>query len=247
MQYKMTDIKRLSAIFTGTVLLCCLLSGSLPAEPHIKQFFPSRSILLGHPAYWTIQIQSPVWESQSLQLNPCKGAEVQIAEQRSTVEKDVIRQTYRIQIVPIDLTVVETPSVVITDEKGQSLVLNGKPLIVTSISGPSLQIKDPGPLPAVKDNLDRNRILFSILLVLFSLLLASLFKRYRAARPRQIFLRDLRKAASEIQNNRRPVQIWRLLRSELLWGFPADTWTPSQLKEKARWDLHLSDVAEGLL
>ena len=228
------------------MLFCIFIPFPLQSEPQIKQFFPSQPVLLGHALYWTIQIQSPVWESYRLQVNSCRGAEIQIVERRSTLEKEEILQTYRIQIVPTDLTVAEAPSVIVSDEKGQSLVLNGSPLNVIAISGPSLEIKDPGELAPVKNTIIRSRILYGTLLIFLGFLIASMLKRYYAARPKQVLLRDLRKAALELQGQRLPVQVWRLLRSDLLWGFSAETLTPSQLREKARWNLRLLDIADGL-
>ena len=54
-----------------------------------------------------------------------------------------MRSVYRIRIFPKGLAVEGTPSVLLADGRGRNSVLNGKPLIVRTISGDSTQIKEP--------------------------------------------------------------------------------------------------------
>jgi hypothetical protein len=216
------------------------------ADVQIKQFLPHQKILLGHPVFWTIETRSPLSETYDLRINSCKGADLRIVDPSWNIEKEQIVQTFRIRITATDLVIPDAPSAVIFDEKGQSLAVNGKALTVNAISGESMEIKEPGPLKPWTIVTKRSRILYGSILVLICLLIVSFLKRFHASRPRQILIRDLKKAAFEIQHQRLPVQVWRLLRSDLLWGFPAEVFTPSQLKEKAKWNLRLDVIADGL-
>jgi hypothetical protein len=86
------------------------------------------------------------------------------------------------------------------------------------------------------------------LLLIALLILASLWiaRRIYNNTPTQKFIRDLRKASTEVAKNRLPIQIWRLLRSQILWGFVAEAYTPAQLGQKAAADSRLSVIATAL-
>ncbi|HSE39938.1 MAG TPA: hypothetical protein VLH08_04170 [Acidobacteriota bacterium] len=147
-----------------------------------------------------------------------------------------MRSVYRIRIIPNSLIVEGTPSVLIADGRGRNSVLNGKPLRIQTISGDSTQIQDPAspvfrkpqkPIPLW--------IPSTMIAVLLGLWFYLRFRRKREGTPRAQLLRQLRRLRQELQNGevRNPLLLSRLLRSDLIWGFPADSFTPAELKEKS--------------
>ena len=217
------------------------------AEPQIRQFFPARTVLLGQPFFWTIKIHYPLWESYTLQVQPCGGARIEIADQRIAEEEGEIASTYRLKIVPEDLKVTGTPSVLITGRNGQSIVLNGKPIVVGNISGSSLEIRNASAPHFKQIRITGNSATFYLTIFLGAAGLTMLFwLRRRARTPRQVLLREFGRSQLEIQKEHLPFALWRHLRSELLWGFSAEACTAHQLKEAAGSNARLVLVAEAL-
>ena len=204
-------------------------------------------MLLGQPLFWTIKIQYPLWESYSLQVQPCPGARIEIADQMLAEDEGGMASTYRLKIVPQNLMVNGTPSVLITDRKGQSTVLNGKAILVGNISGASLEIRNASTPRFGQAGTSRNRtVLYFAGILLWSGLIVLVWLHYRARSSRQVLLRDLRKSLGELQKNHLPFSLWRLLRSELLWGFTAEAFTAQQLGEAAGSNGRLIQVSEAL-
>ncbi len=235
---------------TKATLLCFLsyivLRSISFAEPQVRQFFPDHPVLLGQPLFWIIKIQYPLWESYSLQIQPCNGARIEIEDRKIAQEEGGIASTYKLKIIPENLNVGGTPSVLILDRKGQSIVLNGKPILVENISGASLEIRD-ATAPSFIRLKDRHKTaLYLASIAVFTGLIALLWLRYRARSPRQVLLRELRKSLNEMQKKHLPFSLWRQLRSELLWGFSAEAFTAQQLGEAAGSDGRLIRVAEAL-
>lgn len=215
-------------------------------EPQIQQFLPDHPVLLGQPLFWIIKIQYPLWESYSLQVQPCNGARIEIADQKIAAEDGGIASTYKLKIVPENLNVGGTPSVLILDRKGQSIVLNGKPILVENISGASLEIRNAAAPRFIQFKSRHRTALYLASVAIFTGLIALLWLRYRARSPRQVLLRELRKSWSEMQKNHLPFSLWRQLRSELLWGFSAEAFTAQQLGESAGSNGRLIQIAEAL-
>ncbi len=227
----------------SALLLFFVLPSIVSSEPQIHQFFPDRPLLLGQPLFWTVEIRYPMWESYDLKLAPCSDLKMSIAEKTLRDVAGEIRVVYRIVVVPIALKTSCTPSLMISDEKGQTTVLNGKRLLVHRISGDSEDIKNP-TLPAiVQQSSTYYYVLFTLLAILIGFCMVLASKRIYGNMPSQRFLRAVRKAAQEVQKDKLPIQVWRLLRSNIVWGFEAETFTPAQLQQKALQNPQLQEIA----
>lgn len=217
------------------------------SEPQIKNFFPNHSALLGQPFFWTVEIRYPVWESYELKPASCSDLKISVADRKLQEVAGEIRAVYTLAVIPKVLKTSCAPSVTVSDQKGQTTVLNGKPVVVSTISGKSLKIKMPQlPAPPVGQRRNFNALLYEALILLVALSFVLVGKRLYSNTPSQKFLRDLRKAAVEVHKNRLPIQVWRLLRSEMVWGFPAEAYTPAQLQERAVQDRRFSVIAAAL-
>lgn len=193
-------------------------------------------VFLGEALDWVIEVRHPLWESYQLSLQSPKGAEMRIVETRQESIGNEMRSVYRIRIVPQSLAINGTPSVLITDGRGTNSVLNGKPLIVRTISGDSTQIKQPDvPHFRVPRNPVHLALAAGAVALLLALLIYVRIRRIRASTPRHILLRQLRRLHQEISRSgvRNPLVLSKILRSELIWGFAAESFTASELKEKA--------------
>jgi hypothetical protein len=232
--------------FVSLLLLFLLIPCSLFSEPQIKQFFPSRSVLLGQPLFWMIELRHPMWESYQLKLSACPSLTMAIADRTVAEVAGEIKTVYKISVIPTVLKQSCTPSVTISDEKGQTTVLSGKLLQVLKISGNSLVIKNPVLPPPRKESSLYSFFLYSLLVLLG--LVCALFaaKRFYNNLPAQRFLREVRKAVSEVSKGRLPIQVWRLLRSKMIWGFEAEAFTPAQLQQKATSNSRLARIAVTL-
>jgi hypothetical protein len=231
-------------VFLFFVLLQLPLFAS--AEPLIRSFFPRQDLLLGQPLLWIVDIRYPMYESYEIHFGPCPDLELKIADQNLTEVAGELRAVYRIAVTPTALKVRCTPTILISDEKGQTTVLNGKPVTVHEISGDSEEIKAP-PLPLIPKTSHSNHVLLYLSLIALLFLSGIITaRRIYSKTPRQKFLRDLRKASFEARSKRLPIQVWRLLRSEMVWGFSAEALTPSQLSEKAIQDHKLLTIASAL-
>jgi hypothetical protein len=226
-------------------LLLFLLVNFASAEATIKHFFPQTPALLGEPLFWLIELRYPLWESYEIHVKDCRGAKLQVADQNLFADADEMVARYRVRITPDSLSVTDIPTVLITSQNGQSVVLTGKPVNVSSISGNSTELKIPGGLTMMPPQRKSVQpyILVAICVVLFGTLL---WRRRRNKDPRYLLVKDLKRAVVEVRRGRLPQQVWRLLRSDLLWGFPADVYTPAQLKEKSLDGSKLMRIAQTL-
>jgi len=216
------------------------------SEPLIRNFFPRQELLLGQPLLWIVEIRYPMWESYELKLGSCPDLQLKIAEQSLTEVAGEMRAVYRIAVAPTALKVTCAPTLMISDEKGQTTVLNGKPVSVLNISGDSQEIKAPS-IPTLRPaSASRTVFLYVALFALVTLCGVFTGRRVYSNTPKQKFLRDIRKAVLEIQNKRLPIQVWRLLRSEMVWGFSAEAFTPSQLSQKASKNPRLLTISSAL-
>ena len=236
----------MQSILTAIIFFLVLVPSTLQAEPVIQHFYPDQPVLLGQPFFWNVQIRHAMWESYDLKFGPCPDLNVSISDKILSEVAGEIRILYRISIVPTALKPSCAPTLTLSDQKGQTIVLNGKPLIVRTISGVSEELKEP-KLPTIKSESSvRHVLLYGLLVVTVVLSLLTVAKRIYNNRPAQRFLRDLRKASTEVGKDRLPIQIWRLLRSPMLWGFQAEAYTPAQLSERASSDRRLELIAGTL-
>src|SRR5258705_13283520 len=93
-------------------------------EPLIRSFFPRQDLLLGQPLLWIVDIRYPMWESYEIHFGPCSDLELKIIDQNLTEVAGELRAVYRIAVIPTSLKVRCTPTILISDEKGQTTVLN---------------------------------------------------------------------------------------------------------------------------
>jgi hypothetical protein len=233
-------------ITLASLFLLFLFPGPVSSESQIKQFFPSQSVLLGQPQFWIVEVRHPMWESYELTFGPCPDLKMSVANRAMSDVAGEIRTVYKIAVTPLVLKQSCTPTMTISDEKGQTTVLNGKPLQVRTISGDSLVIRNPAlPMLRQKSSL-YYFFLFSLLGILLVLCAIFAAKRFYNNLPSQRFLRDVRKAGLEIRKGRLPIQVWRLLRSDMIWGFEAEAYTPAQLQQRATNNQHLVRIAVTL-
>jgi hypothetical protein len=234
------------------VLLCVfvVMDSAATAEPTIRQIFPKQSVFLGEFVDWTIEVRHPLWESYELRLMSPRGAEMKIVENNQQSIGNEMRSVYRIRIFPMSLAVEGTPSVLLADGRGRNSVLNGKPLIVHTISGDSVQIKEPvQPLFRKVKTTTRFVVASVLIFLLLGLLVYLRIQRKRSATPRAQLLRQLRRLKQELQHGevRNPLLLSRLLRSDLIWGFHAESFTAAELKEKASGKLqNIAPALESL-
>ncbi len=203
-------------------------------------------MLLGQPLFWIVEIRYPLWESYELKSASCSDLKISVAGRKLHEVAGEIRAVYRLAVIPTALKTSCAPSVMVSDEKGQTTVLNGKPLIVGTISGASASIKMPRMPAPVTQPKNYNVLLYAALILLGMLCAVLIAKRVYNNSPTQKFLRDLQKASLELQKDRLPIQVWRLLRSEMVWGFSAESYTPAQLQERGARDRRLLSIAVAL-
>ncbi len=208
-----------------------ILSYPLAADPVVQQFFPASRTLLGKPVFWIIKVRYPLWEDYVLKTQPCPGLKMEVSARQVLEEAGELAVWYRIRIVPQDLAISGVPSVALVDQKGQATVLNGKPVKISLISGSSLDIKQPG-VPSFSSQ-SKRRTSWLLLLLAAVMIPILLIFRSRSRTPKAVLLPNLKRAQGEIRKGHLPFGLWKMLRSELLWGFTADSWTASQLAEYA--------------
>lgn len=217
------------------------------SEPFIRQIFPRQTVFLGEAVDWVIEVRHPLWEAYQISLKSPEGMDMRIIETQQQSIGNEMRSVYRIRIVPQSLAISGTPSVLITDGRGTNSVLNGKPLNVRTISGDSTEIKQPEP-PHFHPVPNPAQLAFAggAVVVLLTLLVFLRIKRRRAATPRNVLLRQLRRLYQELRHGdvRNPLVLSKILRSELIWGFAAESFTASELKERA--DQKRQTVVEAL-
>jgi hypothetical protein len=206
------------------------------SEPFIRQIFPRQNVLLGEAIDWVIEVRHPLWEAYQISLKAPEGMEMRIIETQQQSIGNEMRSVYRIRIIPQSLAISGTPSVLITDGRGTNSVLNGKPLTVRTISGDSTEIKS-AEAPHFRPVANPAQLVFagSAVVVLLAVLIFLRIRRRRAATPRNVLLRQLRRLHQELRHGdvRNPLVLSKILRSELIWGFAAESFTASELKERA--------------
>ena len=243
-------LRRLLSPNFGTLLCFFVVFLSihiLHAEPQVKQFFPTTSVLLGQELFWLIELRHPMWESYTLTINRCNGAAISIVERKTFEQDGLLQERYRLRIVPEQLTISDTPSVLISDEKGQNIVLTGKPLSVRSISGESTDIRQPTAPNFTKESTKIIPWIPYLIPVLAAILAALLFfKKLYLNSPRNVLMRNLQRAKEDLSRNIYPDYAQKLLRSDLLWGFATDAYTAAELKERSRHDASLSRIADAV-
>lgn len=202
--------------------------------------------MLGQPLIWTIEIRYPMWESYEVKFGNCPDVEMRIVNQTLTDVAGELKAVYRIAVAPTSLHMSCAPTLMISDEKGQTTILKGKSFNVHTISGDSEDIKAPAlPRSSIAPT-SRPVFLYATLFGLLLICGVLIAKRIYNNTPKQKFIRDVRRAIQEVEKKRVPIQVWRLLRSEMVWGFPADAFTPSQLSQKALQSPKLLTVASAL-
>jgi hypothetical protein len=222
----------------GIFLLFFFLVITLNAnsEPFIRQIFPRQTVFLGEAVDWVIEVRHPLWEAYQISLKAPEGMQMRIVETQQQSLSNEMRSVYRIRIIAQSLAISGTPSVLITDGRGTNSVLNGKPLTVRTISGDSTEIKQADS-PHFRPVTNPAQLAFagSAIVVLLVLLVFLRIRRRRAATPRNVLLRQLRRLHQEILRGdvRNPLVLSKILRSELIWGFTAESFTASELKERA--------------
>src|SRR5262245_3278998 len=213
-----------------------ILTSQANSEPFIRQVFPRQTVILGEAVDWVIEVRHPLWEAYQISLKSPEGMDMRIIETQQQSIGNEMRSVYRIRIIPQSLAISGTPSVLITDGRGTNSVLNGKPLTVRTISGDSTEIKPPDS-PHFRPIPNPAQIAFAggAVVILLALLVFLHIKRQRASTPRNVLLRQLRRLHQELRHGdvRNPLVISKILRSELIWGFAAESFTASELKERA--------------
>jgi hypothetical protein len=128
--------------------------------------------------------------------------------------------------------------------------LNGKPILVQSISGDSLALQEPLSVLASKSSVSKRILIYGIALaLLFLALCIQIWRRKWAAKPKQILKRQMKRVLKEIAlfPNKYPAALERIFRSEFFWGDPADARTASELMNAAGSDPNLKQLAATLL
>ena len=198
--------------------------------------------------FWIIELRYPLWESYRLQIQPCKGAEITLAEEKLEETNAQIRALYRLRIVPENLVIPDTPSVLFTDSKGQSMVLQGKPIRVQTISGNSVELKDPLAI-ALDDKIKKN-ILPDVLLFLAVTALTGMliWKFYFAETPRRILQLKFKRIETIFRRDHQldVPEFCTLLRSDLLWGQSVHAKTGLELVDIAKEDEKLGLIASAI-
>lgn len=233
---------------TIAILFLLLYSSSGYTAPQIRQIFPSHPFLLGQTRVWTIEVRHPIWEAYTLKINEVEGADITIVDTRSRIESEEMISLYRFKIVPSGLSIQDTPSILVSDGKGQNTVVNGEPLIVRSISGDSLALKEALP-PVLPLSAARSLIIYVVMLILLGSCLSVLvWRRKRASTPKQVLRRQMKRVLKEIAltPNKYPAALEKIFRSEFFWGIRADARTASELFEVAGSDPYLKQLAETL-
>ena len=221
---------------------------TLTDAPEIHQSLSPGPVLLGHPIPWTIEITHKLWKSYTLAVQPCSGLEIQVLDNTIAREQGQIHSVFHLVITPQELNLPEAPTLILTDEAGHKTTVTGKALSVRSISGTSLEIKDPiTPQFSSADHFGI-AIVIAVVLVISALAIAFI-KLYRARSPRALFLRDLKRAQSETRRQRSisAEGIIPLLRSPFVWGIDANSQTTVELLQFAQSDQRLVSVAQGLM
>lgn len=236
------------ALQAALVLALLIFPSFANAAPQIKQFFPSTDLVLGQPLFWIIELRYPLWESYRLQIQPCKGAEITLAEEKLEEANAQIRALYRLRIVPENLVIADTPSVLITDSKGQSTVLQGKAIRIQSISGNSVEVKDP--LAVVFGDKPVKNILPDVMLFLAVSTLTGMliWKFYFAGTPRRILQQRFKKIETIFRRDHQldVPEFCTLLRSDLLWGQSVHAKTGLELADIAKEDEKLGLIASAI-
>jgi hypothetical protein len=231
------------------LIVALLLFPSLVSSaPIVKQFFPSRTILLGQSLFWIIELRYPVWESYRLQIQPCEGAEIDIADEKLEEINGRMRAIYRLRVVPANLIVQQIPTVLISDPKGQSIAISGKAIHVKSITGKSTEIKDP--LTQSFRIANTNGVLadFLLFLAVSALMILLLRKFFYVKTPRQIVLRQFEEIYMRFRREQQidiPV-LSSLLRSDLLWNGSVQAMSGAELKELTKQNAELNQIAGTL-
>jgi hypothetical protein len=232
-------------IFLLFVFLILTLNAN--SEPFIRQIFPRQTVFLGEAVDWVIEVRHPLWEAYQISLKAPEGMQMRIIETQQQSIGNEMRSVYRIRIIAQSLAISGTPSVLITDGRGTNSVLNGKPLTVRTISGDSTEIKQPES-PRFHPVANPAQLAFAgaAVIVLLATLILLRIRRRRAATPRNVLLRQLRRLHQELRHGdvRNPLVLSKILRSELIWGFAAESFTASELKERA--DEKRKTVVEAL-
>jgi hypothetical protein len=246
---KYRPMSRISKRILGTLLLLLFFSSLSGAAPMIRQIFPARNFLIGQARFWIIEIRYPVWESFSLHAKEIHGATISVKEKNVELNQGEMKVIYRLKIVPTDLIVPEVPSVTISGARGESIVLNGHPIVVQSISGNSMEIQQ-ARAPVFQSRVSNQSLLIygALLFILTTAEAFLIWRRKRAALPKQVILRQLKRVLKEtsLAPSKYPAALEKLFRSDLLWGFSAEALTPSELFDAAAHHRELKELAETL-
>ena len=219
------------------LLLALTCSGILHAAPRIRQLDPPRNALLGQSVYWLIEVRHPVWESYDLALQAPAGAQMELENTSYRRSRDDLVSLYRVRFTPQNLKIGGPPAAILTDLKGESVVIRGKSVEVSAISGNSLDVRDPVlprfPVPR------SNTTLIAAVGVIGALLAALLifaWRRRLSLNPRNVLIRQLSQVRTRIGTARPPDPSWVciLLRSDLLWGEMVNAATVTELADRAK-------------
>lgn len=218
------------------------------AQPQITQSFSAQSAMIGQPLYWTVSITHPLWNSYQITIAPCAGAEVTLASRTLAHKNDQIVTTFRIQIVPQALAMPDVPAVTLIDQSGHNTAISGKAMNVRTISGASLDIRQPLTPPFRSASWIWIWIAATVLVL--SAAAFAYWRRYKVTHnPRTLFVRDLSRAQQEFRRERSPnaTGLIRILRSIFVWESNVESRTPLELLEFAANDQRLLAIAQGLM
>lgn len=233
------------------ILLCALWlipGGALSADPQVRQFDPPRSVLLGQPVYWILEVRHPIWESYDLQLHAPAGAQMELESRTDRRQQDDVVTLYRVLFVAQNLSIPEPPAAALIGA-GRVIPVRSRAVQVTAISGASMEVRDP-ELPRFQAPPSRGKTTAGVLAIiaLLAVLVQRWWMRKRAASDRQILIRNLKEAEMHARSSKPPDPAWlcMLLRSELLWGEPVDAATVAEIYERGKQTAQHSILSEAL-
>lgn len=239
----------ISPVLSSLLSVFILLTAQwLIAAPQVDSVFPSTRVLLGQSMDWRITVSHAYWETYQLQLRPCAGAEMQVVQEKIVERKHGLQTTFVVRIVPVSLNVPAAPLALVTDAHGRQTLVAGKQIQVQTISGRSLELKDPAapqfPAPAQPRRL-------KLLLAAAALVMAGLlgWVLYLRRSPRQTLRRKLTQMLRAIRASGAPehAPLLQMLRSPVLWGFDAAPLSVAELQERAQSSPHLKTIAAAMV
>lgn len=236
-------------VFILAAAIAFMTCGALIAEPQVRQFESPQHVLLGQPVYWIIEVRHPIFESYDLQLQSPAGAQMEVESRTDRRQQDVMITVYRVRLTAQNLSMGGPPAAVLTGAAGLLIPVRAKSVQVTSISGDSMDVRDP-ELPRFRTPPSYQWTIAGgvAIAVLLAVLAFRWWMKKRAGSARQTLIRNLKEASLLTHGSKPPDPAWicMLLRSELLWGEPVSAATVAELIERGKQTAQHSVLSEAL-